>query len=216
MFIELVDSLRCIVPHEDSWLVAGADRMDGRRIVDGTLGCPVCRARYEIRDGVAWFGAEPTVGAGREVTSPWEAPEAEAMRLAALLGVTDQGGRVLLEGAWGALAERVLQLVPVELLLVDPPAEVRAGEGISVVRTAGTTLPLAAASMRAAAADAPTGARLDAIAGVVRPGGRVVAPAPVPVPAELAELARDERHWVAERRAAPSAPVQLTMTRGRR
>jgi hypothetical protein len=37
MFIELVDALRCPVPHEESWLVASADRMEARHIVDGTL-----------------------------------------------------------------------------------------------------------------------------------------------------------------------------------
>ena len=62
MFIELVDSLRCIVPHDDTWLVASVGRMDGRHVIDGTLGCPVCHRQFPIRDGAAWFTAQPPTG----------------------------------------------------------------------------------------------------------------------------------------------------------
>jgi hypothetical protein len=45
----------------------------------------------------------------------------------------------------------------------------------------------------------------------LRPAGRLVAPLSVPLPDGLRELARDERHWVAERvpSAASSEPVPL-------
>ena len=62
MFLELVDSLRCVRTHEDSWLIARADELVDRHIVQGELGCPVCEARYPIRDGVADFrGADRTL-----------------------------------------------------------------------------------------------------------------------------------------------------------
>jgi len=44
MFSELVDVLRCPRPHEESWLVLAAHRLDGRDIMAGVLGCPVCHA----------------------------------------------------------------------------------------------------------------------------------------------------------------------------
>ena len=48
-------------PHEASWLVVSFARRDGRFIVEGTLGCPVCHRQYPIRDGVArlWEALEP-------------------------------------------------------------------------------------------------------------------------------------------------------------
>src|SRR5688572_33340449 len=56
VFIELIDSLRCPVDHDESWLVASIVERSGRDIVAGTLGCPVCRAEYPIRDSIAVFG----------------------------------------------------------------------------------------------------------------------------------------------------------------
>ena len=55
MFVELVDALRCVRPHEDAWLVAATRRTEHRHILDGVLGCPVCRTEYPVRDGVADF-----------------------------------------------------------------------------------------------------------------------------------------------------------------
>jgi hypothetical protein len=40
----------------------------------------------------------------------------------------------------------------------------------------------------------------------LRPGARLIAPAAAPVPDGARELARDARHWVAER-VAPAGPV---------
>lgn len=212
MFIELVDSLRCVVPHEDSWLVASADRMDGRRIVEGTLGCPVCRARYAVRDGVAWLGADERQPVPEEPPPAPEAREADVMRLAALLDLREPGARAVLGGALGHLGHELAAVTQAELLLVDPPASVRAGEGVSIVRS-DARLPLAEASMRAAALDGRTISALPAVAAVLRDGGRLVAPADAPLPDLVAELARDARQWVAARMARASAPVQLRLMR---
>src|SRR5690348_10899014 len=108
MFIELVDALRCPVPHEESWLVASATRMEARHIVEGTLGCPVCRAEYPIRRGVVHFRRDPSPRA-RSADSPRRDP-AEAMRLAAFLGLADAGGFAVLLGAWGAQASALREL----------------------------------------------------------------------------------------------------------
>jgi hypothetical protein len=55
MFIELVDALRCLHEHEESWLVAAVERFEGRYIDRGSLGCPVCRTQYRIDRGAADF-----------------------------------------------------------------------------------------------------------------------------------------------------------------
>jgi hypothetical protein len=220
MFIEFVDSLRCTRPHEESWLVAAADRMEGRSIVQGTLGCPVCGAQYAIRDGVADFrapGAEPASGSSAPaVEAPSASDDGQAIRAAALLGLDDAGGTAALAGSWGAVAPAVLAVAPVHLLLVDPPFRARGGDGLSVLRTGGGALPLAAACLRGAALDEATAgdrAAVDSAVRALRAGGRLVAPAATPVPEGVAELARDVRDWVAERHAPTSAPVALGRSR---
>lgn len=218
MFIELVDSLRCVQPHEDTWLVATFDRMENRRVVEGALGCPTCRASYPIRAGVVWLGAVPAQATPADDPPAAHPVADEAMRLAALLDLREPGMRALLAGAHGAVAHALVGATQAELLVIDPPASVTPGDGVSIVRTGGR-LPLAAASMRAVALDersAVAPGAIEAAVAALRDGGRLVAPATVPVPASVTELARDARQWVAERDARPSAPVQLRVMRGGR
>jgi hypothetical protein len=59
--------------------------------------------------------------------------------------------------------------------------------------------------------DAGSAARASAAARVTRVKGRVLAPAGVPMPDGVRELARDDRLWVGERDApaSPLVPLQL-------
>jgi len=214
VFIEFVDALRCLRPHESTWLVVAADRMVGRSIERGTLGCPVCRAEYPIVDGVAYFGAEPGGPAAARADPPPRADPELVLRAAALLGLADGGGTVVLGGTWGAAATGLLDLAPAHYLLLDPPHTVRASDGVSVIRTSGA-LPLTAACVRGVALDNATAAAsvLESAARALRSGGRLVAPAGAPLPAGVRELAHDLRHWVAEREAPPSPPVRLGLAR---
>jgi uncharacterized protein YbaR (Trm112 family) len=59
VFIELTDLLRCPNPHDESFLVLLPDRMDGRSVRTGQLGCPVCGRTFELIDGVFDSGAAP-------------------------------------------------------------------------------------------------------------------------------------------------------------
>ncbi|HKG91357.1 MAG TPA: hypothetical protein VKA84_05685, partial [Gemmatimonadaceae bacterium] len=96
MFIELVDHLRCVRPHEEIWLVAAARRMDGRHIIEGTLGCPVCRAEYPIREGAADFRSRDGGAADAGAQAAAVPDETEVMRAGALLGLVEGGGVALL------------------------------------------------------------------------------------------------------------------------
>ena len=214
MFIELVDQLRCVRAHEDSWLVAASRRMSGRHIVDGELGCPVCEARYPVRAAVADFrtdGVAPAAAASASVAGD-PVPDAEAaMRLAALLALDEVRAPVVLVGAWGALAPLLLAMAPAVYLVVNPPAPMDERPEISALLAAGA-LPLAAGAAHGVALDVAAAADDGLVAGAVRAlrgGGRLVAPSSAPLPPGVRELARDERHWVAERDAAASAPVAL-------
>jgi hypothetical protein len=210
MFLELVDSLRCVQSHEDSWLVARADELDARHIVRGELGCPVCATRYPVRAGVVDF----TAGASR--AREHTAEQGMALRAAALLGLTEPGGLVVLAGAWSACADELLGMIDgVQLLALDFAAGTESGGALSLALIA-DVLPLAAGCARGIALDLEhsTGSLLAGAAAALAPGGRLIAPASAPVPPMLRELARDARHWVAARSAeSVSAPVPIAPRR---
>lgn len=199
MYSELVDTLRCLNPHEDSWLVAAADLTEGRHILRGMLGCPICHARYPISDGIADF----TGGARRPVELEPERGdfgEDDALKLAAMLDLTTPAGYVLLVGRWARLAGRLRELAPVTVLAVNAPPDVVMGDGISGVLT-GDRIPVAAGSARGAALDAARDVLVASAVAALRAGGRIVGEASIPDPDDVTIVARDDRHWVGTRRA---------------
>src|SRR4051812_10451294 len=100
MHIELIDLLRCPVDHEETWLVAAFTKLDGRDVVEGKLGCPICRAEYPIRNGIGYFGGEIAADESSE----------EVMMTAAFLDLTSPGKTVLLAGAFGNLSAEISDL----------------------------------------------------------------------------------------------------------
>jgi hypothetical protein len=213
MHLDLIDALRCVRPHEDTWLVAAAAEITGRRLVRGTLGCPVCHAEYPVRDGVAFFDpalpdAAPADAAPAHPAA--RADEDEVMRLAALLALTAPGGTIVLGGAWDACAEALLDLVETRALLAEPARRPSLRDELGPVRGA-AVVPLAGGAARGVALDSATAtpARLASAVHVLRAGGRLVAPVDAPLPSGVRELARDARHWVAEREGAPGPLVSL-------
>jgi hypothetical protein len=199
-------------PHEDSWLVARADTMEGRHLAKGELGCPVCDARYPVDEGVVDFAAGASHARAGGIVE-----EGMALRAAALLGLTEPGGLVVLTGDWSACADELLEMTDgVQLLALNFASGLRSGGALSLALM-GDRLPLAAASARGIALDAThaTPSLLEGAARALAPGGRLLAPATTPVPASLRELARDERLWVAAASAPStvSAPVSIGLRR---
>ncbi len=209
MFIELVDALRCPVPHEESWLVAATGSMNARHIVDGMLGCPVCGAEYPIRHGAVDFRR------GAQSPAPHRVPSSgdQAMRLAALLNLVDTQGFVLLMGGWGAHAAELQAVVEVPIIVVDPPVDFTGGPGLSIVRSTGV-LPLAQGSARATAIDGGDDVRVASAVRSTKAKGRVVAPLEVGMPNGVREIARDDMLWVGECETLASPPLTLHVRRG--
>ena len=200
MFVELLEQLRCPRSHEESRLIASATRTDARHIVDGTLGCPVCGAEFAIRAGITYFDdTQPSPTA--------EDPSAEtAMRLAAFLELIDARGFALLCGRWGVHTDQINRLSQTPLVLVNPPQAV-AGEIAAIVRIRDTA-PFARDSAKAVALDEQVSSGLLAsLVRVVQPGGRVIGPVTVAVPASLQESVRDDRIWIAEKVDTRSPPL---------
>lgn len=203
MFVELIEHLRCPRPHDPSPLVAAASRSANRHIIEGVLGCPVCAAEFEIRGGVARFGSAPRL--------PLEDPSMEtAMRIAAFLALTDARGFALLAGRWAAHVSLLATLVETPLVLVNPPDGADVGGAAAVIET-NDVLPIAEGAARAVAIDS-VAVNAASCVRVVRAGGRVLGPASLPLPDGLREVARDARHWVAER-VSSARLVELTRAR---
>ena len=197
MFIELIDVLRCPNAHEESWLVLASSRSEGRDVMDGVLGCPVCEAEYPIVDGVVRFVPKSHANAAAPSS------EEEALRLAALLDLATPGAYAIIAGALGDSAPSLRALTDVPLLVVNPPPGIEMGNGLSglTIDPGWTALPLGPSSARAIALDdSATPAQLRAALLVVRPSGRVLAPLALALPDGVSELARDDRQWLAERR----------------
>lgn len=190
MFIELTDHLRCPEEHEESFLVLLPDKMDGRSVITGRLGCPVCGRTFELDDGVLKLGDAPE--------SPTGESRLDAEGLRALAGLHGPGGYFALVGPLGSLAQEMLEVNPgVSLVAVNPPAAVLDAPGVSVIRS--TRIPLKTRSMRGVAlgrpfADDPRW--LGEAARVVLPGLRIVGEGADP-PGDLIELmASAEGVWV--------------------
>lgn len=215
MLPDLVSALRCIQPHEDSWLVAATYRKEGEHITEGVLGCPVCRAEYPVRGGVADFTRGTATDDARGGGGVADSAD-EAVRLAALLDLAEPRSPVLLAGDWATLLSRLGEMVSATWLLVNasPPAS---APPVSALRTAGA-LPFANGAAHAVALDAAATGDAGVVAGAVRalrPRGRLVAPASAPLPEGVLELARDDRHWVAERVPEPEVTAPQPLLRRR-
>ena len=187
MFIELVDTLRCPNPHEESWLVLATSVLAERHIREGLLGCPVCLAEYPVRGGVVDFRNAAELAAA--ASAPQAASTALARRRTS--GRDDEPrathwGSRCWSGRWGTRAEALLDLVDgPPLLLVDPPPDVAMHSGLSGIRC-GPALPLAQGAARAIAVDSVDPKRVDSAVNATRVGGRIVAPAALRFPTACA------------------------------
>ncbi|MBL0169106.1 MAG: hypothetical protein IPP90_00045 [Gemmatimonadaceae bacterium] len=205
MRIETIALLRCPAAHASSPLVTVAIRRDGDRLIEATLGCSVCGAEYAVRDGVAWLTGEG--GAALPVA---QAASVDPVRVAALLALGDPGARALLCGTYGAAAGAIEDATGAQCIVVNAPSVVGADTRFDQLVIGNvSSLPLANASLDGLAVDFAHAALLADAPRVVRAGGRVVAPAQVPVPDGCKELARDEQEWVAGVDVPISAPIAL-------
>lgn len=110
MHILLTDVITCPRCGPDFGLIVLADRLDSRRVVDGSLGCANCREEYPVRDGVADLRWAPVQG-----DPPEAAPQPDAergYRVAALLGVTGPAGPVAVVSDDARLVEEIQRHLP--------------------------------------------------------------------------------------------------------
>jgi hypothetical protein len=186
MRLELAERLRCPATHVPTPMVVVATRVAGRELLEGVVGCPMCRLEGRVTEGTVRF-AEPLgiVLSGGAPPGADDEPDEDAIdRAAALLGLGEPGGAVLLAGRYATLAAVLRERFEVATAVIETRAAIPFGD----------------ATFRAAALDLGP-VPLDAAPRTVVPGGRIVAPSSADVPAGLRELARDAADWVAEREA---------------
>jgi len=200
VFIELIDLLRCINEHEDTWLVASFKTVSNRFVLDASLGCPSCSAQYPIRDGIADFSLGRTAPSCEEERGAASHRREElATRAGAYLNATQPGATIVLGGLWAFAAQDLAELADVRVIAINAPSEVKESSRVGLVQ-AGTRIPLAPNSVHGVALDAwfPVGMTESAWR-VVKPGGRVVGPTSFDPPTDSTVLAHDENYWVAEK-----------------
>jgi uncharacterized protein YbaR (Trm112 family) len=200
MFIELIDGLRCTADHADICLVAAIVQRDDRRVIEGTLGCPTCRQEYPVRQGVAWFSnVQADVASGAPHTLP---DDDGPMRIGAFLSASE-GATVALVGDWARYASGLAEMVGLRAFAVNPQEPITESDSVGVLYS-GNRLPFKPGSLRGVAIDGPEWSAddIERAVKVLSAGGRMVAPATAPVPAEVEEIARDETVWVGEKRSA--------------
>lgn len=206
---DLLDALRCPGTHEESWLVAVVLHASGSTLLMADLACPVCGAKFRIRDGIAHF-ADLASSTPRTPALPPEPFTSDAvLRLAALMGVTESPLPVALVGRYAAASEELASLVSAPQLLVNSGPMVPAPGASRIV--VADRLPLGVETLAAIAVDDAhaSPALLESAARALRLGGRLVAPADVPIPAGMRELARDDVEWVAETTTRASGLIEL-------
>lgn len=205
MHILLTDILLCPRCREESGLILLADRVERRRVCEGTLGCPTCRAQYAVTSGVADLRIDPVPSEDRALQMQ-EAAE-RAMRWAALMGVSEGPGFLLLTGPVAQHAGAIAALIEdVEVIAASSALHATPGEGVSRLLVS-ERLPFYGNRIKGVALSGAeaAGPLLEEAARVLGKGGRVVIE-PAPVDAEdrltaagLRVLARQDETLVAAR-----------------
>lgn len=129
MHLLLTDRLTCPRCGPRFGLILLAREMRDRRVLEGTFGCSNCRDQYPVEEGFGDLRAppraplppqEPAAAESSEAGSGMEDP-AEALRLAALMGVTEGPGTLLLVGPSALHGGSVSRLIPgIEVVGMDP------------------------------------------------------------------------------------------------
>lgn len=121
MHLLLTDRLSCPRCGPAFGLVLLADRMEDRRILEGTLGCPNCRDGFPIAGGFGDLRAPPRGDLRPGRAGPPAPPDPEAaFRLQALLGVAEGPGTLLLVGDQARHAQAMAEAVAgVEVVALD-------------------------------------------------------------------------------------------------
>ena len=146
MHLLITDQLTCPTCGPGYGLILLADRVEGRRVYEGRLGCANCERKYMVSAGIASF---------TEAEAPTVRPMAvDAIRLAALLGVGEGPAQLLMIGGFDDVAPIVADMIADVEVIVANSGPIASAErmGVSKLRI-DAALPLHDRSMRGVALD---------------------------------------------------------------
>ena len=186
MHLSLSDLLTCPRCGPGHGLILMPHEVRDRRVISGVLGCPNCRERYPIRDREAdlrvpgargvWAGGEGADGAQEAEVEADQADREQAVRLAALMGLGEQPGTILMAGPSARHAAAVATVVEAVEVLMEhpvPQSSLEPAVGISPVRL-GEGVPIRAQGLQAVVLSGERVTLLAAAARALQPGGRLV------------------------------------------
>ena len=177
MHILLTDQLVCPRCGPDFGLILLSDRAEDRDVAEGALGCSNCRTMYPIEAGVAYLKTQG--GAEVGIAAPASPDDERALRIAALLGVTQPNAMVLIVAAGWTVAADVAATVP-DIHVVGAAgagAEDAGSPGGGVLSriVTGRSLPLRTGSLRGLAiVGVEAGDLVEEAIRVLAPGARIV------------------------------------------
>lgn len=120
MHLLVTDRLACPRCGPEFGVVLMAERLEERRVLEGSLGCPNCRERYPVEKGFGDFRPTPR-GKEAEGGAPTGDDPEGALRLGALLGIAEGPGLVLLTGTPVRHAERLSAMIEgIEVVAAHP------------------------------------------------------------------------------------------------
>jgi uncharacterized protein YbaR (Trm112 family) len=180
----VTDRLACPLCGPEFGLILLSDRVEERRVLEGSFGCANCRERYPVRGGFGDFRPPPAspLEAEPEAYDPGPDDPEGALRLAAMIGVREGPGTLLLAGAPARQADRLVAMIEgVEVVALHPGLRSRREvAGVSRIH-AGARLPFYSMTFRGVALGARWGeTHLEEAFRVVAPGARVVVELPDP------------------------------------
>ena len=190
MFFELTELLSCPACGPEHRLVLLVREVEGRRVLGGWLGCANCQRDFSVSDGLADLRLK---GEATEVANG-DAPLDEddlALKIAALSGLTEGPGYLMVAGSLAHVAADVAELLPgVEVIAFQKrPGDSAEREGVSRV-ISDVSFPFVPYRLRAVSIT-PRDDRdmVEAAARLVHAGGRLILFAAGPEAEEAAEAA---------------------------
>jgi uncharacterized protein YbaR (Trm112 family) len=173
MHLLLTDLLTCPRCGPNHGLIVYSQQMEARRILEGALGCPNCQTQYPITGGLVHLQLAEQAASGNGADC---GGNPDALRLAAMLGITQGPGFVLLVGAASEVAGEIAGMVPGLELVVAGAGAMSAAERAGVNRVqCSTAVPLRDGSMRGVVVLQDIAAdKLRALIRLLGPGARLI------------------------------------------
>lgn len=201
MFIELAELLRCPIVHEETYCVLSSSETEGRNVIRGVVGCPVCKAEYDVVDGIVEFGVDPLLGqySRSDDITVEELPQAELV--AALLGASGGAGYVVLVGSVTRLAQDLSDRIDVVSFVgINAPPDVKESSVLSLLRSK-ATIPLRSSMARGVVVGKEYAADpwLEEGARVIMKGSRLVVVVEQAAVEGVVKLTADRGLWVGQK-----------------